>query len=144
MDIKKGLINMDLESKEYTFAKLLILRIKRMIDKCEVEHRDFSESEIVLLALNTLRIISEIHYGNGNEDEHEWDYFFRALKSERDFQMYLHHQERMGLVKNTLLNEIIDMTETGDLEKFFMEVREDWNDDKFDLNRLKGEGKDGI
>ena len=48
---------MDLESKEYTLAKLLILRIKRMIDKCEVDHRDFSESEIVRLALNKLRII---------------------------------------------------------------------------------------
>ena len=116
---------MDLESKEYTLAKLLILRIKRMIDKCEVDHRDFSESEIVRLALNTLRIMCEIYYGNGKEDPHEWDFFFRALKSERDFQLYLHHEERMSLVKNTLLNEIIDMTDAGDLEEFFKSARED-------------------
>ena len=116
---------MDLESRDYTFAKLLILRIKRMIDKCEVEHRDFSESEIVLIALNILRIMCELPYGNGNEDVREWDLFFRAQKSEEDLQFFLHHLERMGLVKNTLLNEILDMTETGDLEKFFKEVRGD-------------------
>lgn len=125
---------MDLESKEYTLAKLLILRIKRMIDKCEVDHRDFSESEIVRLALNTLRIMCEIYYGNGKEDPHEWDFFFRALKSERDFQLYLHHEERMSLVKNTLLNEIIDMTDAGDLEEFFKSAREDSIEE---LNRMK-------
>lgn len=132
---------MDLESKDYTLAKLLILRIKRMIDKCEVEHRDFSESEIVLLGLNTLRIICEIYYGNGKEDPHEWDFFFRALKSERDFQLYLHHEERMSLVKNTLLNEIIDMTESGDLEKFFHDIREESIDDlrKIKFNKIKKE-----
>lgn len=125
---------MDLESKEYTLAKLLILRIKRMIDKCEVDHRDFSESEIVRLALNTLRIMCEIYYGNGKEDPHEWDFFFRALKSERDFQLYLHHEERMSLVKNTLLNEIIDMTDAGDLEEFFKSAREDSIEE---LNKMK-------
>ena len=125
---------MDLESKEYTLAKLLILRIKRMIDKCETDHRDFSESEIVRLALNTLRIMCEIYYGNGKEDPHEWDFFFRALKSERDFQLYLHHEERMSLVKNTLLNEIIDMTDAGDLEEFFKSAREDSIEE---LNRMK-------
>ena len=125
---------MDLESKDYTLAKLLILRIKRMIDKCEVDHRDFSESEIVRLALNTLRIMCEIYYGNGKEDPHEWDFFFRALKSERDFQLYLHHEERMSLVKNTLLNEIIDMTDAGDLEEFFKSAREDSIEE---LNRMK-------
>ena len=125
---------MDLESKDYTLAKLLILRIKRMIDKCEVDHRDFSESEIVRLALNTLRIMCEIYYGNGKEDPHEWDFFFRALKSERDFQLYLHHEERMSLVKNTLLNEIIDMTDAGDLEEFFKSAREDSIEE---LNKMK-------
>ena len=125
---------MDLESKDYTLAKLLILRIKRMIDKCEMDHRDFSESEIVRLALNTLRIMCEIYYGNGKEDPHEWDFFFRALKSERDFQLYLHHEERMSLVKNTLLNEIIDMTDAGDLEEFFKSAREDSIEE---LNKMK-------
>ena len=125
---------MDLESKDYTLAKLLILRIKRMIDKCEVDYRDFSESEIVRLALNTLRIMCEIYYGNGKEDPHEWDFFFRALKSERDFQLYLHHEERMSLVKNTLLNEIIDMTDAGDLEEFFKSAREDSIEE---LNKMK-------
>ena len=141
---------MDLESRDYTFAKLLIVRIKRMIDKCEVEHKDFTESDIVLLGLNILRIMCEIFYGNGKEDPHDWDYFFRALKSERDFQLFLHHLERMGLVKNVLLNEIIDLTDIGDLEKFFQDIRDADNSlkgimtDKESINDDEGADKDGI
>ena len=137
---------MDLQSREYTFAKLLIVRIKRMIDQCKVEHRDFSESEIVLMGLNILRIMCEIYYGNGKEDPHDWQYFFDAQKSERNFQLFLHHLERMGLVKNTLLNEIIDLTDMEDLEKFFQDIRDADNSLKGIMTEENDEGadKDGI
>ncbi len=114
---------MDLESKDYTYAKLLILRIKRMIDKSSIEHRDFSESEIVVLGLNILRIMAELPFGDGTEDEHDWEYFFQAQKSEHSFMHFLHHLERMSLVKNTLLNEIIERTDIDDLEQLIREEK---------------------
>lgn len=115
----------DMESPDYTWANLLVMYIKRLIDKTNIEHRDFSESEIVLLGLNILRIMCEIHYGDGTEDAQEWQYFFQAQKTDKDFQFFLYHLERMGLVKNTLLNEIINMTETEDIENFLKKVRGD-------------------
>ena len=118
----------DINSKDYTYANLLIMNIKRMIDESEIEHRDFSDAEIVMIALNILRIMSEMIYGNGTEDFREWELFFNAHKSEKEFQFLLHHLERMSLVKNELLNEIMTQTETEDLEKF--------------IKTFKGDGKD--
>ena len=127
----------DLESKEYTYSNLLIKRIKRMIDKCEIEHRDFSESEIVCIALNILRIMAEIPFGDGTEDAHEWQYFFDAQKSEGGFMHFIHHLERMSMVKNTLLNEIIERTDIEDLEQLIRE-------EKGAIPESKGDDKDGI
>ncbi len=127
----------DLESKEYTYSNLLIKRIKRMIDKCEIDHRDFSESEIVCIALNVLRIMAEIPFGDGNEDVHEWQLFFDAQKSYKEFMHFIHHLERMSMVKNTLLNEIIERTNIEDLQQLIRE-------EKGAIPESKGDDNDGI
>lgn len=127
----------DLESKEYTYSNLLIKRIKRMIDKCEIDHRDFSESEIVCIALNVLRIMTEIPFGDGTEDVHEWQLFFDAQKSYKEFMHFIHHLERMSMVKNTLLNEIIERTDIEDLEQLIRE-------EKGAIPESKGDDNDGI
>lgn len=118
----------DLQSKDYTYSNLLIKRIKRMIDKSDINHRDFSESEIVCIALNVLRIMTEIPFGNGNEDVREWELFFNAQKSYEDFMFFIHHLERMSMVKNTLLNEIIERTDIEDLEELIRAEKGDDSD----------------
>ena len=117
----------DLNSKDYTYGNLLIKRIKRMIDKSEMGHKDFTDSEIILIGLNIFRIMAEIPFGDGSEDVHEWQLFFDAQKSEKNFMQFIHHLERIALVKNTLLNEILERTDLEDLEEF---IKEEKGDDK--------------
>ena len=111
------------DSNDLTYANLLIKRIRRMIDESTIEHREFSDSELMTIALNILRIMSEIFFGDGTEDAHEWQYFFDAQKSERNFMFFIYHLERMSLVKNELLNEIMTKSETEDLEKLIKEFK---------------------
>ena len=60
---------MDLKEKEYAYANLVILQIKRMLDNTMKEHRDFSNWEIINIALDILRIMSEISCGTMYFDE---------------------------------------------------------------------------
>ena len=115
----------DLNSKDYTYGNLLIKNIKRMIDKSEEGHKDFTDSDIILIGLNILRIMAELPFGNGNEDVHEWQLFFDAQKSEFNFMKFIHHLERIALVKNTLLNEILERNDLEDLEEFIKEEKGD-------------------
>ena len=113
------------DSMDLTYANLLIKRIRRMIDGSEFEHKDFTDEDLMTIALNVLRIMTEFIFGDGTEDVHEWQYFFDAQKSEKNFMFFLHHLERMSLVKNELLNEIMTKSETEDLEKLIKEFKGD-------------------
>ena len=50
---------------------------------------------------------------------------------------FIHHLERMSMVKNTLLNEIIERTDIEDLEELIRE-------EKGAIPESKGDDKDGI
>ena len=108
-----------------------------MMDRYERPHKDYNESDIVGIALGILRIMTEIPFGDGTEDVHEWQLFFDAQKSYPSFMQFIHHLERMSMVKNTLLNEIIERTDIEDLESLIRE-------EKGAIPESKGDDKDGI
>ena len=112
-----------LKDKEYTLSNLLIIKIQRLMDEYEKPHKEYSESEIVRIALSILKIMLEIPFGDGSEDPREWDYFFKAIKSRDDLIFFLYHLHQMGLVKNQLLNEVIGQNRTEDLEKLIKEAK---------------------
>ena len=113
----------NLKNKEYTLSNLLIIRIQRLMDEYEKPHKEYNDAELVGIALNILRIMLEIPFGDGSEDPREWDYFFKAIKSRDDLIFFLYHLHQMGLVKNQLLNEIIGQNRTEDLEKLIKEAK---------------------
>ena len=109
---------MDYNSKDFTYANLLIIRIKRMLGSYEKPHKDFSDSEIVYLALGILRIMTEIPFGKGNDETYDWDLFFKAQKSRDDFIYFLDYLKRTSFGKNQTLNDAIEKLETEDIEEF--------------------------
>ena len=48
---------MDLKEKESSYANLVILQIKRNLDNTMIKHRDYSNWEIINIALDILRIM---------------------------------------------------------------------------------------
>lgn len=115
----------NLESDDYSYSNVLIMRIKEMIDKSDYSHNDCTESGIINIALNIMRIMCEIPLGNGEEDEREWELFFKAQKTERDLIFLFYHLDRMSLVKNELLNEVIKTTNKEDLERLINKIKGD-------------------
>lgn len=115
---------MDLKEKDYTYSNLAILQIKRLIDLTMIEHRDYSDAEIVNIALDILRIMCEISCGAIYFDEgteRTWDLFFDAQKTENGLLFLMQHLYRQSSVKNQLLNEILESTKGEDLEKLLKE-----------------------
>ena len=118
---------MDLKDKEYAYANLVILQIKRMLDNTMKEHRDFSNWEIINIALDILRIMSEISCGTAYFDEgteRQWELFFDAQKSEDGLLFLMQDLYRHSKVKNLLLNEILQTTKGEDLEELLKELKE--------------------
>ena len=113
----------NLNDKEYTYANLTIKRIQRMMMDDDKPLKDYSESDLVGIGLGILRIMTEIFFGDGTEDSHEWDLFFKSYKSKKDFIFFIYHLHQMQTVKNTLLNEVIQRTDLEDLEKFIKEEK---------------------
>ena len=113
----------NLKDKEYTLSNLLIIRIQRLMDEYEKPHKEYSDAEIVRIALNVLRIMLEIPFGDGSEDAREWEYFFKAIESRDALIFFIYHLHQMGLVKNQLLNEVIGQNKMEDLEKLIKETK---------------------
>ena len=127
----------DLNSNEYTYANLTVKMIQRMMDRYERPHKDYNESDIVGIALGILRIMTEIPFGDGTEDAHEWELFFDAQKSRDALMFFIYHLYQMQTVKNQLLNDVISRTDIEDLESLIRE-------EKGAIPESKGDDKDGI
>lgn len=114
----------DINSKEYTYANLNIIAIKRLISKSEFNNRDFSQSDIINIALDILRIMCEIPYSEGDVNEYEWELFFNSGKSRDGINTLMSYLYRNGKGKNSLLNEIFDIAEEKDIKQLLKEERD--------------------
>ena len=115
---------MDLKEKESSYANLVILQIKRNLDNTMIKHKDYSNWEIINIALDILRIMSEISYGAKYYDEgteKQWQLFFDAQKTENGLLFLMQDLYRQSTVKNKLINEILNTTEGKDLMKLLKE-----------------------
>lgn len=118
---------MDLTEKEYTYANLVLLQIRRNL-AAMLHHHSYSDAEIINIALDIMRILMEISSGVMHiteENEREWDLFFQAQKDEKDFQFFIHDLYMNSNVKNRLLNEVISSNKTEDLEKLIKQTKGD-------------------
>ena len=116
---------MDLTEKEYTYANLVLLQIRRDLNAM-LHHFDYSDSELVNIALDIMRILIDISSGvmhTTEENEREWDLFFQAQKDEKDFKFLIHDLYMKSKVKNELLNEVINNNKTEDLEKLIKQTK---------------------
>ena len=107
----------DINSKEYTYANLNIITIKRLIGKCELNNREFSTSEIINVALDILRIMCEISYEDGEVNDYEWELFFKCGKSRDGIFTLISYLYRNGKGKNAILNEIYEKVEEEDIKQ---------------------------
>jgi len=117
---------MDLNDKEYSYANLVILQIKRMLDNTNKEHHDFSNWDIINIALDILRIMTEISCGTMYFDEgteRQWNLFFDAQKTEDGLMFFITDLYRHSKVKNQLLNEVLNTTKGEDLEELIKELK---------------------
>ena len=116
----------NLKNEEYSYANLVILQIRRMIDLTMIEHREYTDAEIVNIALDILRIMTEISCGTMYFDEgteRTWDLFFDAQKTEKGLLFLMADLYRHSKVKNQLINEILKSTKGEDLEKLIKELK---------------------
>ena len=107
----------DLNSKDYTYANLNILQIKRLIEQSEFNDKEYSSNELINIGLDILRIMCEIPFGDGNENEFEWDLFFKAGKTREGIITLMGYLYRKSTAKNQLLNEILSTTNNEDLKE---------------------------
>lgn len=107
----------DINSKEYTYANLNIIAIKRLIGKSELNDKEFSPSEIINIALDILRIMCEISYEDGIVDEYEWELFFKCGKSRDGILTLMSYLYRNGKGKNAILNEIFEKGDEADIKE---------------------------
>lgn len=107
----------DLNSTDYTYANLTIANIKRLISESEFHDKDYAPNEIINIALDILRIMCEIPFGDGTENEFEWDMFFKAGKTRDGILSLMAYLYRNSSAKNQLLNEILTASNKEDLKK---------------------------
>ena len=113
---------MDLNDKDFTYANLQIVQIRRLLDNM-LYYQEMKDSQIVNIGLDILRIICEISSGLEGVSEREWDLFFQAQKDEKSLTFFIHDLYMKSTVKNELLNEVLKTTRIEDLEKFIKESK---------------------
>lgn len=110
---------MDMNEKDFTYANLQILHIKRMLDNM-LNVQDYSDAELVNIGLEILRILCDISSGVihfSDDDEREWDLFYDAQKSEKGFLFFIHDLYIKCHVKNELINDLLERNGTEELMK---------------------------
>lgn len=125
-----GKIN--LNSKDYTYANLNILTIKRLLEQSEYNTRDFAANEIINIALDILRIMCEIPfavYDNKQYDEYEWELFFNAEKTGDGVIRLMTYLFRNAEGKNLILNEVFNSLTVEDMEKYIRIINDESGDD---------------
>ena len=121
----------DLDSKDFTYTNANIMRIKRMIRRSDFYCHDFTSEEIVQIAVDILRIMVEIPFGNGNKrDDLEWQMFFNWDKSRDGINTLMIHLLHTGKSRNQLFNEVLDNGDKKDLLKMINILCDDEGDDK--------------
>ena len=116
---------MDLKDKDFTYANLQILQIRRILDYM-LYNQKLSDADIINIALNIRRIMMEISSGVchfSDDNEREWDLFFDAEKDEKGLTFFIHDLYMKSDVKNTLLNEVLEGNETDDLKKLIKQYK---------------------
>lgn len=105
----------DLDSKDFTYTNVNIMRIRRMIRKSEFHCHEFTPEEIVKIAVDILRIMVEIPFGNGKQDDLEWQLFFQWDKSRDGINTLMHYLLQNAESRNNLFNEILENGDKEDL-----------------------------
>lgn len=125
-----GKIN--LNSKDYTYANLNILTIKRLLEQSEYNTKDFAPNEIINIALDILRIMCEIPFcvhNNNQHDEYEWELFFNAQRTNDGIIKLMTYLFRNAEGKNMILNEVFNSLTVEDMEKYIRTINDESGDD---------------
>ena len=119
-----------LNNDDFTYTNVNIMRIKKMIRNSEFYCHDFKSEEIVMIAVDILRIMVEIPYGNGRKkDDLEWDMLFNWDKSRDGIHTLMIHLLQNGESRNNLFNEVLN---NGDKEELISMVRALGNNEEDD------------
>ena len=119
-----------MDSQDFTYTNVNIMRIKRMIRNSDFYCHEFTSEEIVQIAVDILRIMVEIPFGNGcKKDDLEWQMLFNWHKSRDGIHTLMIHLLQNGKSRNNLFNEVLDNGNKDDLIKMVRILCADEGDD---------------
>jgi len=116
---------MDLNNEKYTYANLVILEIKRILDNINIDHRDYSDADIVNIALGVLRILCEISTESQIMENKQMKLFFNAEKDKKKLLLLFMDLYHDSNYKNKMLNEIMMASDKEDLETILKKIKEE-------------------